>query len=101
MRAIDRHPRARRDLIEIWFYTFDQWGGEQADHYLRGIDAAIRQLAENPFLGADFGHVRKGIRRHSAGRHRIFYRVNRQTIEIVRVLHASMDFQDHLPGNEN
>ncbi len=101
MHRIDKRPRARRDLIEIWFYTLDHWGEQQADDYLRRIDAAIGQLAEHPLLGADFGHLRKGIRRHSSGRHRIFYRVGGQAIEIIRVLHASQDLQENLLGNEN
>jgi toxin ParE1/3/4 len=96
VREIVRLPRARRDLIDIWLYTAEQWDEEQADRYLRHLDDAIRQLAENPFLGSDCSHVRKGHRRVPAGRHRIFYRFDKDRVEIVRVLHASMDFPAHL-----
>jgi toxin ParE1/3/4 len=101
MRTIDRRPRARRDLIEIWFYTLDKWDEPQADHYLRVLNQAIERLADNPGLGTDYGHVRPGLRRYAAGRHRIFYRVGVETIEIVRILHPSMDLAEHLSDNEN
>ena len=100
MHAVDKLPRARRDLIDIWFYTAERWGEQQADDYLYRLDAAIQHLAHHPFLGEDYIDVLKGYRRHSAGMHRIFYRVSRHRIEIVRVLHARMDFSDRLLSEE-
>lgn len=38
-------PRAKRDLIEIWLYTYDRWDERQADNYLEGLDHAISELA--------------------------------------------------------
>lgn len=91
MRAVNKHPRARRDLIDIWFYTLDHWDEEQADRYLRQIDEAIQRLGENPWLGADCSEIRTGYRRVTAGQHRIYYRLEGDAIEIVRVLHVSRD----------
>ena len=34
-----------QDLIEIWLYTFKEWGEQQADKYLDDLDAAILLLA--------------------------------------------------------
>lgn len=101
MLKVDKHPLARRDLVEIWHYTAERWGEEQAERYLRLIDAAIQQVRENPFLGSDAAQVRPGLRRFPAGQHRIFYLIGDRTIEIARVLHASMDFERHVPENEN
>lgn len=101
MPRIDKHPRARRDLIEIWFYTRDKWGEDQADRYLRRIDDAIKRLAGAPGLGSDYGQVRQGVRRYPVERHRIFYRRIDRGIEIVRVLHPSMDIHTQLSANED
>lgn len=30
-------PDAERDLMEIWLYTADSWGVDQADRYVLGI----------------------------------------------------------------
>src|SRR3954464_14386980 len=56
--AVDRHPRAKRDLVDIWLFTSDRGGGGQADRYVRHINDMIVELAANPGLGSDFGHVR-------------------------------------------
>jgi len=34
MREVVVSPRARQDLIEVWLYTFENWGEAQADRYL-------------------------------------------------------------------
>lgn len=96
MREIVRLPEARRDLIEIWLYSAEKWDEDQADRYLRQLDHAIQQLAANPFLGSDCGHVREGYRRFAAGSHRIFYRFDSERVEVVRVLHSKMDFPTQL-----
>jgi toxin ParE1/3/4 len=101
MFGVAKLPRARRDLIEIWHYTAEHWGEEQADRYVRLIDHAIQRLRDNPSIGSDCGHVRPGLRRYPAERHRIYYRLAGMLIEIVRILHVSMDVEDRFPENEN
>ena len=93
---IRRTPAAERDLIDIWLYTADRWGERQADHYLDGIDAALKLLRENPESGPDCSEVRPGYRRLPAGSHRIYYRLTTGVIEIVRILHARMDAPSRL-----
>ncbi|HWA23136.1 MAG TPA: type II toxin-antitoxin system RelE/ParE family toxin [Caulobacterales bacterium] len=33
--------RAKRELADIWNYTDETWGREQADHYVREIDNLV------------------------------------------------------------
>ncbi len=56
-------PRARADLGAIWDYTAERWGQEQAERYVRQIQAALEALADNPGLGRDAGDIRPGYRR--------------------------------------
>ena len=90
---IDLHKQhqARDDLLEIWLYTAEEWGAEQADRYLDLIQAGFDRLRENPFLGTDCSSIRSGYRRLTVERHRIFYTVEAKRVEIVRVLHPGMD----------
>jgi plasmid stabilization system protein ParE len=44
-------PAADSDLLEIWGYTDDRWGAEQADTYLRKIDTRMTYLGNNPKRG--------------------------------------------------
>ncbi len=48
MRTIHVHGSAESDLIDIWRYSFEQWGELQADEYLDELDSGIRKLADNP-----------------------------------------------------
>jgi toxin ParE1/3/4 len=89
-------PKAVADLESIWDYTVDTWDAQQAERYLRMLNRAFTDLAENPSLGRSADFIRRGYRRHLAGRHVVFYRVIDTGIDVVRVLHQKMDFDRHL-----
>jgi toxin ParE1/3/4 len=101
VRRVELSRRARRDLNEIWFSTFKRWGDAQADAYLRMIDKAVERLAVKPDLGLDFSHVRPGYRRLSVQRHRIFYVIGADLVDIRRVLHERMDVEGHLSNDQD
>jgi toxin ParE1/3/4 len=88
--------RAEGDLEEIWDYTVSRWGLAQADKYDDEIYAAFRRLAETPTLGRDCSEIRFGYRRYNVGSHVIFYRIDNDTVDVMRVLHKSRDFPRHL-----
>lgn len=93
---VNKSARAEQDLLDIWLYTFHAWGETQADRYLDELDQGIRLLAENPKLGTDYGEICDGYRRFSINYHRVFYRPTNESLEIVRVLHESMDIDTRL-----
>lgn len=97
MRNLLIRPLAEADLIGIWRYTAGQWGEAQTDAYLDEIDAILQRIGDNPLVGSDCSHVRPGYRKAAAGSHRIFYRYDAETVEIVRVLHARMDVDGQMP----
>jgi toxin ParE1/3/4 len=89
-------PRARQDLKAIWTYSLRRWGEPQADLYLRQLDAGIRSLIDFQNIGESCEHIRAGYRKLQVNRHLIFYRRGEKHIEIVRVLHQSMEVVHHL-----
>ena len=89
-------PRAERDLEEIWRYTQDRWSAAQADRYTGALIDMVEELAAHPAKGRPVDHIRAGYRRQAAGSHVIFYRQGRGGIEVVRILHASMDVPTRL-----
>lgn len=95
-REIHKQHRARDDLLDIWLYTAERWGADQADRYLDQLNQAFARLSENPSLGADLGHPRIGYRRFSVEKHRIFYTASRDRIEVIRVLLTSRDVDAQL-----
>ncbi len=89
-------PQAQRDLEEIWDYTSTQWGLAQAETYIRGFQTAIETVAENPKRGRPCDEIRPGYFKFSVGSHILFYRLTVDALDVVRILHARMDFDNHL-----
>jgi toxin ParE1/3/4 len=96
MRPYLLRPRAIQDLEEIADYTFEKWGSEQEDFYLELLEKAFVAVTKNPNIGRIYDEIHPCLRRYLAGRHIILYQVSDVAIEIVRVLHHSMDFESHL-----
>jgi toxin ParE1/3/4 len=90
-------PAAQAGLEQIWDYTRDRWGLDQAEQYLRELQRAIERAAANPRVGRDCDEIRPGYRKLAAGSHTLFYRVTgERAIDVVRVLHQRMDIDRHL-----
>lgn len=90
-------PAAQADLEQIWDYTRDRWGVDQAEEYLRELQRAIEHAAANPRIGRACDEIRPGYRKLAAGSHTLFYRVTaKAVIDVVRVLHQRMDVDRHL-----
>lgn len=90
-------PAAQADLEQIWDYTHEHWGVDQAEQYLRELQRAIERAAANPRIGRACEEIRPGYRKLAAGSHVLFYRVTtEEVIDVVRVLHQRMDVDRHL-----
>ncbi len=89
--------KALSDLIEIGKYTAKKWSIKQRNAYLKQLNDCFDELSKNPNLGLKCDYIRKGYRRFPQGSHLIFYRLNTdKAVEIIRVLHKSMDVESHL-----
>lgn len=55
------------------------------------LDALFGQLRENPALGQAHDDVRAGLHSFPVGAYIVWYRMRANDLEIVRILHASMD----------
>ncbi len=84
-------PKAVEDLEGIWQFTIENRGEDQADQYIRDLEQSFQALTANPGLGRSCDDIREGYSKYPAGKHLIFYRRIPKGIEIVRVLHQSMD----------
>ncbi len=97
MRRIEVTPRAQRDIEEIWNYSFERFGFEKAEAYLRELRRAAEIVAEDPRRGLACDNIRSGYRKLPVGSHIVFFRASESRIVIVRILHQRMDFERHLP----
>lgn len=93
-------PKAKRDLSDIWDYSHEQWGLAQAEIYIRDLYAGIQKYADAPLQAVAIDDVRKGYRKFLSGSHVIFFKVTGGgpggSIDEVRILHKSMDFDRHI-----
>ena len=95
MRKFVMRPRAAADLEGIWLYTFETWGEEQADRYLRQLHRAIQLLGPEPDRGRSRKQIKPGYFSIHIGRHVAFYVFTDEIVGIVRVLHDQMDPSRH------
>lgn len=96
MSAYRLTPAAQRDLSSIWDFTEERWSVEQAQTYIREIQAAIERVAEDPRRGRVREEVRSGYRSYAVGSHAVFYLQRSSHVEVVRILHQRMDVGRHL-----
>ena len=87
---------ADKDIDFIFNYTAEEFGIDQAVAYVSGFDNAFTQLLDNPELGSKRPEIRKGLRSLVRESHIVFYRVLKDRIRIVRILHASRDLPKFL-----
>ncbi|MGK2901670.1 MAG: type II toxin-antitoxin system RelE/ParE family toxin [Mycobacterium sp.] len=90
-------PAAVADLEQIWDYTCDRWGDDQAEEYVREIQRAIERVVDNPTIGRACDEVRPGYRKHAVVSHTLYCRdASVDVIDVVRILHQRMDVDRHL-----
>jgi toxin ParE1/3/4 len=82
-------PKGTSDLAEIFDYTVDTWGEQQAENYIDELASCFQLLADSPGLGRACDRIFPGIRRFELGKHVIFYKPGRSGIIVARVLHQS------------
>jgi len=86
--------KAVEDLTEIWNYTYEEWSETQADAYYFLLLNSCQALADNPKRGKKYDIVIENLLGYKSNQHIIFYLIlSKSEIEIVRILHGSMDLK--------
>ena len=82
--------KAEKDIRDIWLYSFNVFGKEQANLYINELKRHFLNLQENPYIGVSVDYIRQGYFQHTIQSHNVFYKVSKDNIFIVRVLHNKM-----------
>ena len=77
---------ADEDLDRLYEYGVLTFGLEQADRYYDGLIQRFQELVEAPRLWQAVDHICAGYRRSVYGSHSIYYRIDGDAIEIMRIL---------------
>ncbi len=94
--SIVLHQAAISDLEEIWLYTLETWSVEQADRYHDLLFKEIEFLSRKPNSGKSISDLRAGYFSSKVKSHFIFYKFSSTELEIVRIIHESMDIPNKL-----
>ena len=77
---------AKEDLIRIAQYGDEHFGVSQSDYYRDQLKRRFLVLAEQPMLYPAVDHIRVGYRRSVCGAHSIYYRIEGECVEIIRII---------------
>lgn len=89
---VDRTPRSKRDVFDIWDYIASD-SPRAAEKQLRRIDNVIATLAERPEAGRINSDLGAEIRSFPVDRYLVFYRPTQTTLTVLRILHAARDIK--------
>ncbi len=102
MVKIEYSPAAKKDLELIQKHVKDSYGDKVSKEVLYTITTQIRRLELFPMSGTSLSesvHINMNYRYLYVGKHYIFYRVEKKSIKIIRILHERQDFLRHLSIN--
>ena len=89
-------PQAQNSLIQISRYTSGNFGERQKKKYLKLLKDKMRVAAESPAKGQDRSRIKQGYYSIRAGKHHVYYRIRETHIDIIDVLHQSMEPELHI-----
>lgn len=84
------------DIDDIWEYTTDQWGIQQAEIYVGQIGLACRDIAAGTIQGRTAEGIRPGYRQQAVGSHVVFYQERSNAVLVIRILHQRMTAPKHI-----
>ena len=93
---LDFTKAAVSDLQSIRNYTFETWGAEQERIYLDSMWGKFEEILSDPGRWRHREDLFSGCRIAAQGKHVILFRIERNVLQIVRILHSAMDFKLHL-----
>jgi len=86
---------AEEDLLDIFLKGIEDFGVKKAQQYSLEMDKAFNLLADYPNMGKSRDELFPGALSFSVGSHIVFYRKNIKQIEISRILHKRMDYEQY------
>lgn len=89
-------PQAENSLIQISDYTLKNFGKQQKNKYLKMLRERMREAAAAPTTGRERSDIKQGYYSVQAEKHHIYYRQRDTDIEIIDVLHQSMEPSLHV-----
>ena len=78
-------------MSNIWDFTAERWGEEQAERYNNRIRDTLHDLAAGRRSSRAADDVVRGYRTCHIGSHIAYFRIEQDDLIVIRLLHQSMD----------
>lgn len=88
--------KASSDIEYIIRESISQFGKEQTNKYYISLKNCLQTLSTNPNIGLHIDWLRPNYLKFPHKSHIIFYKVEKNGVFIVRVLHKAMDAQSKI-----
>ena len=85
--------RAEQDVRDIYEFGLRTFGQRQADLYFEKLHDAFDLIVSAPLLNRLRSETGLAVRAHIFWSHQIFYLIEDGEINIIRILHGSVDWQ--------
>ena len=89
-------PEAARSIAEIDTYTAKHFGPKQAVRYLESLLDRLEFIAEDPQRGMHRPELAADFFSYFVGSHTVYYRISSEQVQVIDVLHQSMEPARHL-----
>lgn len=90
MYSVVRTELAESDFASILEYL-EEHSQSAADRFTTDVVKTCRHLQDSPKMGRARDELTAGIRSIAIQKYVLFYRINDNTVEIVRILHGARD----------
>ena len=87
---------ADADLEDIFDYTLEEFGLDQAVSYVSSFDDTFKMIAHNLEIGRERKEIQEDLRSFAKDKYVIFYRIRSDHVRVVRILHGSRDLPKFL-----
>lgn len=88
--------QAQKSIKQISKYTLENYGESQRKQYLKILRKQMRLIANSPKQGRERSDIKPGYYSIKAEKHHIYYRIRNTHIEVIDVLHQSMEPKLHI-----
>lgn len=88
-------PQAYEDIADIWDFVF-QDNEYQARKIIKNLEGSVQMLVDFPELGVKRYDIKPQLRCLVHGSYNVFYKLEEETILIIRILHGSRSVSDLL-----
>ena len=90
------YPKAVIDLEKIYLYGYDNFGHKKSEEYIKNIESSFHHIANNPDCARNCDYIERKLLAWNVGSHVVFFKKKMHGISVIRVLHKSMDYVQHL-----